>query len=154
MNRLLLTALLLLSAINAHATDPFKGANTVIAKYENFYKGDDDLYAQCLIVSNGKKLQRQYIFQGLQAVSEKTKTVSDLQKNLLEGMRRNLSAKSVLAPYSGYDFLVMAKTPGVVILGQAPGAKANTESDQYFSVDPTSTAASVVKAICNMESKD
>jgi len=126
---------------------------SVIAKYGNWYQGDDDLYAQCMVVSTGRSAQREIIFQGMAVVSVSRASIPAAKLEALEKLRRTLSTESSPAPYSGYNFLKIDESagPDIEILGQAPGVKGNTSYDQYFNVSPQSDAAQAIKSICNID---
>ena len=128
--------------------------STVIAKYGNWYQGDDDAYAQCMILSDGTNAQRETIIQGMAGVTVETKSVPSDQLAALEKLRRPLPADSNLSSYTGYNFLQINETgpADIEVLGQAPGVKGNTAYDQYFTVTLASDAAKVIKTICDMES--
>jgi hypothetical protein len=151
MKTFLALQLFLFSSLHARAADP-----SVIAKYGNWYKGDDDLYAQCLILSDGKHAVREYVFQGMQAISVSRKNVSPGDLRKLENLRRPLPSDSLLAPYNGYNFLQIDESagPDFEVLGQAPGVKGDAGYDQYFSVSPKSDVAGILRTICAMESAD
>lgn len=126
-----------------------KTANDVIARYGNWYKGDDDLFAHCFILRGGLCVQ---LFQGLQSVTIKTfKAPAKKIKDLNTLLRAPIPAAWAAASYSGYNFVTDAEGPSaseIAVLGSRAG---DLPGGRYYAADPTSDIATLVKAIAKVD---
>ncbi len=108
-----------------------KSKGDVIARYGNFYRGDDDLFTHCLILRDG---QCWLLGQGLRPVT-----------------LRNFWAK---ASYAGYNFITDAESATaseIAVYGAQPGGSLPGDFD-YFVPPPDSDVAKLVKAIARIDS--
>ena len=78
----------------------------VVARYGNWYEGDDDLFCHCLILRNGQLL---WLTQGLQSVSVRQGTASAAALAKLLVALPKLPKGWPKAGYAGYNFITDAE---------------------------------------------
>jgi hypothetical protein len=118
----------------------------VIARYGNWFKGDDDLFTHCLILRNG---ECRLLGQGLQVV-----TLSKF--NAPAAKLRKLKAAIAVTPsawqnasYGGYNFITDAESPlagEIAVYGKKVGG-----GPGYFVPAAGSEAEALVKAIAKID---
>jgi hypothetical protein len=122
----------------------------VLARYGNFFQGDDDLFAHALILRNGHCIR---LFQGLAVVTATYDRVPDAEHDqLVRLLAAGIPAGWQRASYGGYNFVTDAQGPDaneIAVFGvQAGGAGPPGE---YFVADPTSQIGSLVKSIAAVD---
>src|SRR5580700_11301702 len=81
----------------------------VIARYGNWYKGDDDLFTHCLILDNGECW---LLGQGLRATSLRIfKAPDEKFEKLIAAIAATIPAAWADANYTGYNFITDAESP-------------------------------------------
>jgi hypothetical protein len=98
----------------------------VLARYGNFFQGDDDLFAHALILRNGHCIR---LFQGLAVVTATYDRVPDAEHDQLVRLLADANEIAVFGVQAGG-----AGPPG-----------------EYFVADPTSQIGSLVKSIAAVD---
>jgi len=153
MNRLIfLTALLLISAINAHAgPGPNRAAmsSRILVRYINFYKGDDDLEGKCVILENGTGM---ISFGEMEAESMTMFKVSPANINR---MKAELAKQSYCQLPKTVDGSIGDENEAPMMSGYYTKKDGCTAYEsQYRKVPDTSDLSKMVKAACRMEDKN
>src|SRR5438309_461275 len=83
-------------------------ASNVIARYGNFFQGDDDLFTHCLILDNGECW---LLGQGLREVTLRVfKAPDEKFEQLIAALATTIPAGWVEASYTGYNFITDAES--------------------------------------------
>ncbi len=124
--------------------------NDVLARYGNWYQGDSDLFAHCLILRSGLCIQ---LFQGLQTVTVKTFKAPAAK---IDRLRRLLKPKLPDAwpdaSYAGYDFITDPEGPSaneIAVYGVR--ASDTRPPGQYYAAPAESEVGALVKAIAKVD---
>ena len=84
-------------------------ASHVIARYGNFFQGDDDFFTHCLILDTGECW---LLGQGLREVTLRVFRAPDQQfEELTAALTTPIPAEWAQASYTGYDFITHAQSP-------------------------------------------
>jgi hypothetical protein len=122
----------------------------VLARYGNFFRGDDDLFTHCLILKNGDCC---LLGQGLRPVIVRIFKAPVAKFKKLKAALVTIPTAWPDASYSGYNFITDAEsaTAGeIAVFGVKPGGKAPADSAYY--VPPSgSDVEQLVKAIANID---
>jgi hypothetical protein len=119
----------------------------VIARYGNWYKGDDDFFTHCLILKNGHCW---LLGQGLQQVTLKVFKARAAKFKQLKATLASIPAGWAAASYSGYNFITDAESPTaseIAVYGKQPGGSLAG----YFVPPAGSAVEALVKAIANID---
>jgi hypothetical protein len=123
--------------------------NDVLARYGNWYRGDDDLFAHCFILRRG---QCAILFQGVQPVMVKLFQASSArQRQLLAMLKQPITSTWPLASYQSFNFVVDPEGPDaseIAVFGSRPGG--NPGGD-YYAAPPDSEIGQLVKAIARID---
>jgi hypothetical protein len=123
----------------------------VIARYGNFYRGDDDLFTHCLILRDG---QCWLLGQGLRPVTLRNFKAPASQFKKLTAALASIPASWAKASYAGYNFITDAESATaseIAVYGAQPGGSLPGDFD-YFVPPPDSDVAKLVKAIARIDS--
>ncbi|MBI3553114.1 MAG: hypothetical protein HY077_11420 [Elusimicrobia bacterium] len=121
----------------------------VVARYGNWYEGDDDLFCHCLILRNGQLL---WLTQGLQAVTVRQGTASAKALSALIAALDRLPKGWLKSNYAGYNFITDAEgreADEIAVLGVQEGD--STKSLRYYAAQPGSEIARQVKEIAGID---
>jgi len=119
----------------------------VIARYGNWYRGDDDLFAHCLILKNGECW---LLGQGLQQVSVRVFKANHLKFKKLMAALAPIPAAWPASSYGGYNFITDAESSNaneIAVYGKKLGASLSG----YFVPPPGSAVETLVKAIARID---
>ncbi len=117
--------------------------NDVLARYGNWYHGDDDLFAHVLITRGGHGV---LLFQGLQIVSAKSFTVPAAKLTKLRDLAKRAPVDWAIASYSGYNFITDPEGPNANEL-----AVFGAQAGKYQVAPAGSEIALLVKAIAKID---
>jgi hypothetical protein len=119
----------------------------VIARYGNWYRGDDDLFTHCLILKNGECW---LLGQGLQQVSVRVFKAHRLKFKKLKAALASIPAAWPNSSYGGYNFITNAESSNaseIAVYGKKPsGSLAG-----YFVPAAGSAVETLVKAIARID---
>jgi hypothetical protein len=121
----------------------------VVARYGNWYKGDDDLFAHCLIMASGDVV---WLMQGLSVVTVRRGSVPQDSLRMLLDLMAALPSGWARASYSGYNFITAAEGAAsneITVLGVAANDPSKTKT--YYAADPSSGVAAFVRAIAAID---
>jgi hypothetical protein len=122
----------------------------VLARYGNFYHGDDDLFAHCFVLRNG---QCALLFQGLQAVTLKLfKAPAAKHRQLAKLLKAPIPDGWSSASYQGYNFVTDAEGPNaseIAVYGTQPGDI--RPPGEYYVAPADSEVGLLVKAIAKVD---
>jgi hypothetical protein len=117
----------------------------VLARYGNFYRGDDDLFAHCLILRSGHCVT---LFQGLTPVTAKTQAAPAAKmRALLALLKRPFPTQWPQASYSGYNFITDAEGPAATEIAVFGGPKPGG----YYAAPADSDVGQLVRAIARID---
>ena len=119
----------------------------VIARYGNFYRGDDDFFTHCLILKNGHCW---LLGQGLDQVRVHAFKAPTLKFNKLKAALSSIPAAWPAASYSGYNFITDAESSTareIAVYGKKPGGSLAG----YFVPSGGSVVEALVKAIAHID---
>jgi hypothetical protein len=119
-----------------------------LARYGNWYKGDDESFAHCLILERGECV---LLFQGLQVVTTKlVKAPAEEHAELVRLLKEPISPSWQKAAYSGYNFITNAEDAAaaseIAVYGTRPADGAG-----YYAAPADSEVARLVKAIARID---
>jgi hypothetical protein len=125
-----------------------KSDNPVIARYGNFFRGDDELFTHCLITKNGDCY---LLGQGLEEVFLRTfkAPVEKLEK--LTDSIATIPVEWSKSSYEGYNFITDPESPlgnEIAVFGVQPGGR---KDGDYFVPPADSDVAKLVKSIANID---
>jgi hypothetical protein len=118
----------------------------VIARYGNWYHGDDDFFTHVLILHNGQCWR---LGQGLQQVLLHTFKANSRKFRQLKTALHSIPASWPASSYTGYNFITDAESSAaseVAVYGKKPGGGLAG----YFVPPAGSTVETLVKAIANI----
>jgi len=116
----------------------------VVARYGNWYQGDDELFCHCLILRNGQLL---WLTQGAPAVTIRQGTASAKTLAALLAALEKLPKGSPKSSYAGTDFITDADE--VAVLGVREGDA--DKKRRYYAAHPGSEAARLVREISGID---
>jgi hypothetical protein len=119
----------------------------VIARYGNWFRGDDDFFTHCLILKNGECW---LLGQGLEQVTLRVFQAPASKLQNLKTLLASIPAAWPNASYSGYNFITDAESPTaseIAVYGKKPGGSLAG----YFVPSAGSAVESLVKAIANID---
>lgn len=118
----------------------------VIARYGNWYRGDDDFFTHCLILKNGECW---LLGQGLEQVLVRVFKANKTKFNQLKAALAAIPAAWPTASYGGYNFITDAESSNaseIAVYGK------NTNSQRGYFVPPAgSQVEALVKAIAKID---
>ena len=118
----------------------------VIARYGNWFQGDDDFFTHVLILKNGECWR---LGQGLQTVKIHRFKASAAKFRQLKTALTSIPASWPTASYVGYNFITDAESATaseIAVYGQKPGGSLAG----YFVPPAGSAVEALVKAIANI----
>jgi hypothetical protein len=119
----------------------------VIARYGNWFRGDDDFFTHCLILKNGECW---LLGQGLQQVTLRAFKAPALKFKKLKAALNSIPAAWPNASYGGYNFITDAESPTaseIAVYGKKPGGSLAG----YFVPPAGSVVEDLVKAIARID---
>jgi hypothetical protein len=124
----------------------------VIARYGAFFRGDDDLFAHCLILKSGTCI---LLMQGLQAVEVRRHEAAAAPFGQLEAALAQIPPTYAKASYQGYNFITDAESPlggEIAVYGRHENDPPDSPlSFAYYAAPPGSPIAVLVKTIANID---
>jgi hypothetical protein len=124
--------------------------NDVIARYGNFYRGDDDLFAHCLVRRSGQSV---LLFQGLQTVTLRLfDPDEERHRHLAELLEQPIPSGWSPASYQGYNFITDAEGPNaneIAVYGVQPSDP--RPPGQYYAAPADSQVGKLVKDIAKID---
>jgi hypothetical protein len=126
--------------------------NDVLARYGNWYKAADDLFATCFISRGGRHL---ILYQGLAIVTlESHETARSKHEALVELLAQPIPTDWLPSSYVGAGFNFVPEAEGananeIAVLGS--NRPATISGFQYFVAPPDSELGQLVKAIANVD---
>ncbi len=121
----------------------------VVARYGNWYEGDDELFCHCLILRNGQLL---WLTQGLDAVTMRQGTASAKALSKLLAALEKLPKGWPKSGYAGYNFITDAeadRAEEIAVLGAQEGDASKTL--RYYAADPGSEIGRLVKEMAGID---
>ena len=122
----------------------------VLARYGNFYHGDDDEFAHCFLLRDGRCV---LLFQGLQAVFISTREApKDEYDQLVDLLDKGIPAGWPPSSYSGYNFVTDARSTTaseIAVYGVQPGD--TRPVGEYYAAPADSDIGRLVKAIAKVD---
>jgi hypothetical protein len=119
----------------------------VIARYGNWYHGDDDFFTHCLILKNGECW---LLGQGLEQVAVRVFKANHSKFKQLKTALASIPAGWATASYSGYNFITDAESSKASEIA-VYGKKAGGSLAGYFVPPAGSVAEGLVKAIAHID---
>jgi hypothetical protein len=119
----------------------------VIARYGNWYRGDDDFFTHCLILKNGECW---LLGQGLEQVTLRVFKAPISKFNQLKAALASIPAGWPSASYSGYNFITDAESATaseIAVYGKQPGGSLAG----YYVPPAGSNVEMLVKAIAHID---
>lgn len=119
----------------------------VIARYGNWFHGDDDFFTHCLILKNGECW---LLGQGLEQVYVRTFKANASKFAQLKAALSSIPAAWPSSTYGGYNFITDAESPTaneIAVYGKKPGGSLAG----YFVPPSNSQVATLVKAIARID---
>jgi hypothetical protein len=127
-----------------------KSPNDVIARYGNWYRGDDDLFAHCFVRRSGQSVR---LFQGLQTVTlQLFDPDEEKHRHLAELLEQPIPGAWPRASYQGYNFVTDPEGPNateIAVHGVQPGDP--SPPGQYYTAPADSEAGKLVKEIAKID---
>jgi hypothetical protein len=129
---------------------PPSSPDDVLARYGNYYHGDDDLFAHCLILRNGHCA---LIFQGLEVVTVKYHRAPDSEHDqLVNLLAQPIPAAWPPASYQGYNFITDPEGPDASEIAVYGVQASDTRPPgEYYAAPAGSAAADLVKLIAQVD---
>jgi hypothetical protein len=118
----------------------------VIARYGNWFRGDDDFFTHVLILENGECWR---LGQGLEVVKAHRFKAPARKLSRLKALLKNVPAAWPASSYSGYNFITDAEGPlasEIAVYGKKPGVSLRG----YFVPVAGSEVETLVIAISNI----
>jgi hypothetical protein len=128
-----------------------KGPRDVVARYGNWFQGDDDLFAHCLILRDGKRAR---LFQGLQAVTVEVDRASEPDhRQLVDLLDVGIPPDWGAASYQGYNFITDPEGPDAreIAVYSVSAADSGELPGSYFVAPETSDIGELVKALSQVD---
>jgi hypothetical protein len=122
----------------------------VIARYGNWYHGDDDLFVHCFVRRSGQSL---LLFQGLQTVSVQLFDPEEAKhRQLVELLEQPIPGGWPKASYQGYNFVTDPEGPNgseIAVHGVQPAD--SRPPGEYYAAPADSDAGKLVKEIAQID---
>ena len=122
----------------------------VIARYGNWYHGDEDLFAHCFVRRSGQSL---LLFQGLQTVSVQLFDPEEAKhRQLVELLEQPIPGGWPKASYQGYNFVTDPEGPNgseIAVHGVQPAD--SRPPGEYYAAPADSDAGKLVKEIAQID---
>ena len=118
----------------------------VIARYGNWYHGDDDFFTHCLILKNGECW---LLGQGLEQVKVRVFKANSIKFKQLKAALASIPAAWLTASYGGYNFITDAESATaseIAVYGKKYGSLAG-----YYVPPAGSPVEVLVKAIAHVD---
>ena len=118
----------------------------VVARYGNWFRGDDDFFTHCLILKNGECW---LLGQGLQQVTLRVFKAPVSKFKKLKAALATIPVAWPSASYSGYNFITDAESPTaseIAVYGKKSGSLAG-----YFVPPSGSEVEKLVKEIARID---
>ena len=129
---------------------PKKSPLNVLARYGNWYQGDDDEFAHFFLLDARRCV---LLFQGLQTVQMSFfEAPKDKYEELIELLAQPIPSGWPAASYAGYNFVSDAKGPNaseIAVHGVQPGD--TRPPGQYYSAPSDSAIGLLVKSIAQVD---
>ena len=125
-------------------------ASQVIARYGNFFQGDDDYFTHCLILDNGECW---LLGQGLRKVTLSVfKAPDEKFEQLTAALATTIPDEWAEANYTGYNFITDAESPAASEIAVF-GLKANDTPalGKYYVPPQASDVEKLVKEIARID---
>jgi len=125
-------------------------ASNVIARYGNFFQGDDDFFTHCLILDNGECW---LLGQGLREATLRVfKAPDEKFEQLTAALATAIPAEWAEASYTGYNFITDAESPTATEIAVF-GLKANDPPalGKYYVPPAGSAVEKLVKEIARID---
>lgn len=119
----------------------------VIARYGNWFRGDDDFFTHCLILKNGDCW---LLGQGLQQVTLRVFRAPESKFKKLKAALTTIPAGWANASYTGYNFITDAESPTASEIAVC-STKSGGSLAGYFVPTAGSEVENLVKAIANID---
>jgi hypothetical protein len=119
----------------------------VIARYGNWYHGDDDFFTHCLILKNGECW---LLGQGLEQVTVRVFKARHSKFKQLKTALASIPAGWPTATYSGYNFITDAESSTASEIA-VYGKKTGGSLAGYFVPPAGSVVEGLVKAIAHID---
>ena len=119
----------------------------VIARYGNWYHGDDDFFTHCLILKNGECW---LLRQGLEQVTVRVFKARHSKFKQLKTALASIPAGWPTATYSGYNFITDAESSTASEIA-VYGKKTGGSLAGYFVPPAGSVVEGLVKAIAHID---
>lgn len=120
----------------------------VLARYGAFYHGDDDEFAHCFVLRDGRC---NLLFQGLEAVITSTFDAPDKEfDDLVDLLAQGIPADWSRASYTGYDFVTDAEGPNASEIA-VYGVQSGNPLAEYYAAPVDSDIGKLVKAIAKVD---
>ena len=119
----------------------------VIARYGNFFHGDDDFFTHCLILKNGECW---LLGQGLEQVYLRVFKANKSKFKKLKAALASIPAAWPTASYTGYNFITDAESATareIAVYGKQPGGSLAA----YYVPAAGSNVETLVKAIAHID---
>jgi hypothetical protein len=122
----------------------------VLARYGNWYHGEDDEFAHCLILRDGASVR---LFEGSQDVRvEIDRSEEAKHERLADLLAAGIPAGWPAASYTGYNFIPAAEgadATEIAVYGVQAGD--NRSPGQYYAAEPTSEIGQLVKELAKID---
>lgn len=122
----------------------------VLARYGNYYHGDDDLFAHCFVLRSGQCV---LLFQGLQTVTVKLfKAPAAKHRQLAKLLKQPIPVGWTTASYQGFNFVTDPEAPNaseIAVYGVQQGD--NRPPGEYYAAPADSEVGQLVKAIAKVD---
>lgn len=122
----------------------------VLARYGNWYRGEDDEFAHCLILRDGASVR---LFEGAQDVRVETDRADKAKhEQLADLLAAGIPAGWPAASYTGFNFIPAAEgadATEIAVYGVQAGD--NRPPGQYYAADPTGEIGQLVKQIAKID---
>ena len=126
-----------------------QGDSGVLGRYGTWYQGDDDEFAHCLILRDGRCVR---LFQGLQSVRLESDRTEARSIERLAELLDQIPADWPAASYQGYNFITDAKGPAAQEIAVYGVQAADTRPPgQYYAAPSDSEVGLLVKQIAKLD---
>lgn len=124
--------------------------NDILARYGNWYRGADDLFAHCFVLRSG---QSAFLFQGLQAVTLKVlHAPAAKHRQLAKLLKEPIPSGWPKASYQGFNFVTDPEGPAaneIAVYGVQPGD--TRPPGEYYAAPADSEIGKLVKEIAKVD---
>ncbi len=127
------------------------GQREVLARYGNWFHGDDEEFAHCLVLQDGDCVR---LFQGLRPVTVQVARAEECKhRRLVELVAAGIPADWQAASYAGYNFVTDAEGPTgkeIAVFGVPVGGQAPADAGYYVAPED-SEVGQLVKEIAQVD---